>query len=295
MKLYSRYEHGSLPIDITVDGNLTKYALQAPDGLHEYHSARQLLIYLTRHPEARHWTFDRYFRLGRYAPYPQIEPIIPVLELFEPGGIVVDTNSQQSLNITSSSVIIQTPLGIDLAKRGHEVEKLLFSGFRGWIYSAGYDPKDVLQEVYKGILIRNQGTCPFDARKSSFGHYVHQICHCVLSNYHRRETRHYSMETTGVNQWTKDGLQEVDVAESNSLDTCVETEPEHTVIADMAIAIKQDRNSMSPEGIIAHQLLPLLYAGCSRNEMADILGVKKQLIGRSIAFIRRVAKRWQKV
>jgi len=84
--------------------------------------------------------------------------------------------------------------GIDLAVRGVEVRRLLYAGFGFRLARAGYDPEEVLQEVYRGILVRNRGKCPFDVRKSSFGHYVHMVIECILSNYHRKESRRRESE-----------------------------------------------------------------------------------------------------
>lgn len=91
-------------------------------------------------------------------------------------------------------VVSKVTPGINLEKRGHEVRKLLYAGFGFRMARAGYDPEEVLQEVYRGILVRNQGKCPFDEKKSSFGHYVHMVISCVLSNYHRKMSKHRSIE-----------------------------------------------------------------------------------------------------
>lgn len=86
-------------------------------------------------------------------------------------------------------------VGIDLAVRGHEVRKLFYAGgFTGTLIREGIDPEDFLQEVYRGLLARDKGTCPWDAKKSSFGHYVHIIIKCVLSNYLRKDRRRTSHE-----------------------------------------------------------------------------------------------------
>jgi DNA-directed RNA polymerase specialized sigma24 family protein len=74
----------------------------------------------------------------------------------------------------------------------------MYAGFGLRIARAGYDPEEVLQEVYRGILVRNQGKCPFDRRKSSFGHYVHMVIECVLNNYHRKEQRKQRHEVMGT-------------------------------------------------------------------------------------------------
>ena len=94
-----------------------------------------------------------------------------------------------------------TALGIDLSRRSGEVAKLFYSGgFTGVLLREGHDPEEFLQEVYRGLLARNRGTCPWDYRKSSFGHYVHIVIRCVLANYLRRERLHTSRETV-----TEDG------------------------------------------------------------------------------------------
>lgn len=100
--------------------------------------------------------------------------------------------------VVAPAVQVQEVLGIDLGPtgRGHEVRKLLYAGFGLRMARSGYDPEDVLQEVYRALVVRNRGKCPFDARKSSFGHYVHMVISCVLSNYHRRENRHRTAEVS---------------------------------------------------------------------------------------------------
>lgn len=88
-----------------------------------------------------------------------------------------------------------TALGIDLGARGHEVRKLFYAGgFTPVLLREGIDPDEFLQEVYRGLLARNRGTCPWDHKKSSFGHYVHIVIRCVLSNYLRRERLRDSRE-----------------------------------------------------------------------------------------------------
>lgn len=93
-----------------------------------------------------------------------------------------------------------TALGIDLSVRGTEVRKLFYAGgFTGTLVREGIDPDEFLQEVYRGLLARNRGTCPWDAKKSSFGHYVHIVIRCVLSNYLRRERLRDSREEVTEN------------------------------------------------------------------------------------------------
>jgi DNA-directed RNA polymerase specialized sigma24 family protein len=87
--------------------------------------------------------------------------------------------------------------GIDLAKRGDEVRKLFYAAFARGLVKDGFDPEEALQEVFKGLLSRNRGTCPFDVKKSSFGHYVHIVTRCVLANYVRKEKKRVIHEVSG--------------------------------------------------------------------------------------------------
>lgn len=90
---------------------------------------------------------------------------------------------------------VTSRVGIDLTARGHEVRKLFYAGgYHRSVMREGLDPEEALQEVFRGLLIRNQGKCPWDAKKSSFGHYVHIVIRCVLSNYLRKERRRNQRE-----------------------------------------------------------------------------------------------------
>lgn len=86
-------------------------------------------------------------------------------------------------------------------------------GFGSKIRASGYSFEDVLQEVYKGLLVRNRGKCPFDPAKSSFGHYVWMVAECVIRNHHRYAQR-VSVESAGLRG--VDGELE-DVGESSTL------------------------------------------------------------------------------
>jgi hypothetical protein len=158
------------------------FEIDWPTGSVQYPSVGKALIALTNRapdpgPTAKDPKvgFAKYFRVNT-------NPVtgVDTLAMFRAGKIQVATK------------------GIDLKKRGHEVAKLFYAGFGRSVARYGYDPQDVLQEVYKGILIRNQGKCPWDASKSSFGHYVHLIIKCVLANYHRKWLRVNQAEHLGL-------------------------------------------------------------------------------------------------
>lgn len=124
-------------------------------------------------------------------------------------------------------------LGIDLVARGHEVKKLMWAGFGHKILRAGYDPDDVLQEIFRGIVARNHGTCPWDARKSSFGHYVHMVIGCVLTNYHRKQQQVRGTEVLGVRG--VDG----EVGDASGAAVAVEEVVDSGVMADMLAKVEE--------------------------------------------------------
>ena len=87
--------------------------------------------------------------------------------------------------------------GIDLNQKHLEVKKLFRKHCLKMCYDNNCDPEDVLQEVYKGILIRNRGKCPFDAQKSAFSTYVVMVSKCVTINYINKAKKKAQREVFG--------------------------------------------------------------------------------------------------
>lgn len=196
------------------------------------------------------------------------------------------------------------PIGIDLERRAHEVRKLMFAGFGSRIFRAGYDPEDVLQEVYKGLLARNRGRCRFNPAKSSFGHYVHMVISCVLANYHRKSIRRSAHEQVGmyVHGESEEGfpsdaaLGATDVPEglppwSGEVGTIEGELGEGKALEHLQLELM---HSGKPERELASEALPLLYMGYKRAEIARELDVEAAKVGRALALIRQVAKPWGK-
>jgi len=179
--------------------------------------------------------------------------------------------------------IARPELGIDLAERGHEVRKLLFKGFRGLMFSRGYDPEDVLQEIYRGLLTRNAGKCPWDGRKSTFGFYVTMVCRCVLTNYHRKQSRRLDRQAMELDEAMLDGQRVVDPSDSSdrlaqeSLEKWL-TDPK--------------RGGDTPDGRLAVEILPLVGAGYQRREIIEATGERETLVSRALAHLRKWSKEW---
>lgn len=126
---------------------------------------------------------------------PRTKLTLRAREKNEPSDILINLLSEAAAKSKKLNDSISASTGIDLAVRGHEVRKLFYAAFARGLIKDGYNPEDALQEVYRGLLARNKGKCPFDVRKSSFGHYVHIVTRCVLGNYIRKEKRKLQFET----------------------------------------------------------------------------------------------------
>jgi hypothetical protein len=290
--LYSRlndgFASGPKAVEVLPDGT---YMV----GRQAYPTARQLLIDLTGHPEGRHWTFDRYFRQGKYAPLHENSGNL-ILDLFGDtlSGLTVAPASGPPIRqgLTYPALLtVHRPQGIDLVHRADEVRKLLFAGFGRRIYAYGYDPEDVLQEVYKGLLIRNRGKCPWDATKSSFGHYVYMVCNCILSNYHRHQYRIKSVEQIGLTTVSEGGPRVVDAA-----DACA-TRVECAVYQDLSELVDKEfvtylMGKVPVNDTLAVQILPYALEGYGRSVIASALDVPLVHVARAMKVIRDAMSEW---
>jgi len=308
--LFTRHEHGNHPIWVT-DDDSPIYRVGFDDGPKEYTSARQMLIDLHGGKD-KHLTFDRYFRLGKWAPpertsrtaaltvFDLLDPIVPKVTpaiTVATRDVPVWPEEWRGLVVDGGSRIA---LGVDLEKRGHEVAKLFHKGFGARVLRQGLDPQDVLQEVYKGIITRNNGKCPFDPRKSSFGHYVHMVTGCVLSNYQRRERERKRREKIGIGMYDRnDGWTTVDVAASNLTrkipghDKCFEEFELDMAQRDLLTHIGNYGVGSKIPMANVEKVLPLLPGGFTRQEMADRTGLSKSAVTKTVHHIRDIAREWR--
>lgn len=265
--LYSRYEHGAYPVEILPN---SAFRVQTPRGSATFPNKRQLMLFLYNRKD-NHVPFDRYFRLGRYE-YRNPVPVESVLEMFAR---------------VAPQIWIRSNRGIDLAKRGHEVAKLIFKGYGKRIYQEGLDSQDVLQEVYKGILIRNNGKGAFDPERSSFSHYVYLVGRCVLANLQRATRKVTSHESPGI-RFMRDGvIQEGDIGECPFL----QSDPEIDFMLDDA-QVWLDKRKRNPHARMAIQVLPFLYEGCRRKEIAEALEVSPNHVSQAIKFLKDNVPVW---
>lgn len=300
--LFSHYADGVRPIEV-VPGGWKVISGTGTSTL--YTTAQSLLAELTGHPTGRHWSLDRYFGQGRYADNLQGQGSI--FDLFPPTTQPVRPAKPLVLDIlTLQESIKNTPkrvsrgekkLGIDLVNRSHEVRKLLFAGFGRRIFGAGYDPEDVLQEVYRGLLARNKGKCPWDATKSSFGHYVHMVISCVLSNYHRKQNRQREFEQVGLPSYGDGERCYQDAANSKTPapTTRVQADVLYSETVDDLVAYMLSRPARGnrSEVRLAVDVLPYITAATPRTHIASELGVSPAAVSRAVSLLRRSTLEWQ--
>jgi hypothetical protein len=273
MDIYARPEHGGHRVHRTHDGFLVHW----PTGTVQYPSARALIRALVNQTPVvtpdlydPHWTFNRYFKLGKHSP------------MGDYTGNILDGMHAPRIHVTRK----HRTLGVDLRARGHEVRKLFYAGFARRALKYGYDPDEVLQEVFAGILIRNQGKCPFDPEKSSFGHYVHMVCGCILSNYHRKHGRVSAAESTGG--WDADG-NDCDVALLDIMHT--PANQEHVVGLEDALNALESaiKTSNHKNSALALEILPMISSGMTKTEIQREFPERRD-IGGLVDFVRRVVR-----
>lgn len=163
--LWTRYEHGTQPVKIFPSGEF-EYARKT------FTHPKELLKTITGKENTR-LSLDRYFRSKTQK----------------------EANSIFEIFFGKEN---EPKTGIDVTKKYGDIERIFYAGFGSEIARAGHDPEDVLQEIYKGILVRNKGRCPFDKKKSSFGHYVYMVCRCIVNNYHKKHQKRMQKEKAGL-------------------------------------------------------------------------------------------------
>lgn len=190
-------------------------------------------------------------------------------------------------------------LGIDLVNRADEVLKLFMAGFGRRLLGSGYSEAevyDVLQEVYKGLLVRNAGTCPWDPAKGTFGTYVHRVCGCIVSNYIRKRSRIKGMEQVGVYESRPDeGPGLVDVGDARTI-AAGETQESQVAELDHAMVALANHVRGLGEGdevVLAVKMIPLVYQGMNHTEIAQTLGVRKTDVSKANKVLKAGAEGWR--
>lgn len=318
---YAKWEDGGYPIHIRQTGTEKLYVLEKEEGPLEFKQERALLralrakqtrlsSYLGRPLRSRNPSIQDILSWSHpktevsfapiVVPQPPSSPILVGLEAIAgaeafsqtlrdhavlPSKSFLDSLEEAAGVSQFTSILIPPPkLGIDLKNRWVEVRKLFFAGFASLVKGSRYDPEEILQEVYMGIHIRNHGKCPWDPRKSTFGHYVHMVIQCVLRNYHRKENNY---RTRYVSSPLEESPERYDAFLLSA------TEDRSNDIFDIAGGRFEYDNMVqlldhhnAPWSKNAVRVLPLLVSGMTREEMSLRLGMSKGSLSKTIKHIR---------
>lgn len=193
-------------------------------------------------------------------------------------------------SLVSLSVLDLWPsvLGIDLNRYWKDVRKIFYKGFSRKVLRAGYNPEEVLQEIYIGILKRNQGKCPWDPEKSSLGHYVWMVCQCIIANYFRKGSKSQN-EVIGVMSYDKDGeYGNIDVSDTDMFKV-QETQEDRLLEQDLIDHVLRSGKSSSE---VAAKMVPLLKRGMNQTEIANELSLPLSQIHKANKVLRQQAKFW---
>lgn len=269
--MWLRREHGSHPVKALAVENGIHWEVDYGDHKEVFEGFRPLARKLFGYSSG--WTADRYFRIGLYR---LDRPKVGILDYFHP----------------TKPLEKAVPPGIDLLNRSDEVAKLLNYACGSAIRHYDYDFDDVLQDVYKGIIARNNGKSPWDPDRSSFGNYVILVSQSVFRNYHARQQRIRSREQIGTRTLKGSEYVTVDASELGV------TEPDWgqigvvEVMDDLLTTMQSIEGSHKSEARLARQILPLVYKGMKRSEIADELDIGVAVVGRALSWLRGAAKEW---
>lgn len=189
-----------------------------------------------------------------------------------------------AINTKSVDLLREFSLGIDLSEKFLDVKKLFLAGFGKKVVQRGFDPEDVLQEVYKGLLVRNYGKCPWDKNKATMGYYVHMVSSNILSNYTRKRDRVKSNEVVG---WRGPDGEFHDVAES-SLSRDRQKPIDESSTRDLSRWVIENVDLDYASKLRLKQILPLLIEGHTKREISRRVGLKNREVESLLVAVREI-------
>jgi hypothetical protein len=270
---FLRYEHGSHRVLVNTVGDYgsgrvrREITVQYPSGERSFKSFREMLKGVVGKATSG-VTFDRYFRTER------------VRDTFvEWGEILVDNKPPISTKENT---------GIDLSAKHKDIERLMYSGYGKVIHYNGYDPEDVLQEIYRGILARNNGKCPFDESKSSFGHYVHMVIGCILNNYHRKRNKWKENECRAKGYDSDGNFAEQDGSEIAMVEDSYCDDVSYDRAKKELVLVAEDSVSGDMVSYV-RPILELLSLGHTQTYIGEHLGLSRAKVNKVVKILRECA------
>lgn len=283
--VYARQEHGGYPVK-RIGNTIT---VSFPNGERVYKSVRKTIRAIVNNDpdlvrsayKKFNYCWNRYFRLGKFRK--QLNTALDTLTLF--GNKTLGIKKLKAKPRKKSLTVVDdfSETGIDLNKRGHEVVKLFYAGFKDKVLALGYNPEDVLQEVFLGILQRNRTKARFNPERSAFSSYVFMVCGCVISNYNRKHKKFFN-ECYGA--FSADG-EVVDVSVSNLpvvFDSTYEEKNLKEALIKRVYRKASKTRKFTQEKV--DLVLPLLFLGHKNKEISVQTGVSVNWVSSFLKLVR---------
>jgi DNA-directed RNA polymerase specialized sigma24 family protein len=261
--LHTRYEHGGLPVEVHSEKGRRRRFVLLDSPKRGFQNWRRLAEHLYGRPTQV--SFQRYFGLASPCRCRRRET--SVLDFFRPG--------------------------IDLGARAHEVEKLLHSQWGSAIKQWELDYEEVRQDVMVGVLSRNQGRGAWNPGRGTFGTYVTLVCGSVVLNLIKREKRRRSREQVGIYELQDGGFIQVPVVDSKRLGGPDVGAELGEAVEDLQDWIRELEDGSTPVADLACEVIPFVYTGMRRGEIAGKLGLPPSRVGRALSYLRKAAAGWQ--
>lgn len=164
-------------------------------------------------------------------------------------------------------------LGIDIIAKGKDIKAIFYKHYSKICLSANYDPEEMLQEVFLGILSRNGGSCPFDATKSSFSTYIVMVCRCVVFNVLNKEKK----MTSKFKIFDKDDDYDVDTFFTKLKD--------NSAPLDSCLLIEEARNLCSSE---LKSVFDELIVGNNITQISKSLQIENRKVNQMVNKIKKI-------
>lgn len=266
---YTRIRDGSYKVEIQDNA----YLLHTPKGPVSYATPRLLLADITGHPTGRNWSLDRYFRIRTYSRRAgEVGPDAAVLKSWF---------SKRPKNPTSA--------GVSVGQQHLDIRRLVLHGYGAKIAARGLDVEDVIQEVCRAVIVRNDGDGRFDASRSSFGHYIYMVTRSVLSHM-GKQSRRWQQEVSSSAPPSYADEDSLTLLDKTACPNIMDAESMMLLRDAVTVAKMQLGERLGPQ---VDRALPHIMSGSAHKDVARQLGISadasKKIVSAVVRAIRSVA------
>ena len=92
--------------------------------------------------------------------------------------------------------------GFDLSMPVHQdlLRRIFYARFAPRLAALGMDPEEIYQAVCCSMVVRDQGSHPFEISKGTRSNYAYLVCRSVCSHAIEKHSRRASVLTLGINE-----------------------------------------------------------------------------------------------